>query len=152
MHGAHTGPHPCTAQKQNHSGQIDYLRYFWVETIKSKVMISSLSQLDLNKRYSYAEYLTWQFEDRLELIDGEIFKMMETPSRKHQRVSGELSFQIWNFIKGKECETYAAPFDVRFPKSQGDENTFTVVQPDICIICDKKNCTTHTYMREAMEK
>lgn len=100
-------------------------------------MITSLSQLDLNKRYSYAEYLTWQFQERLELIKGKIFKMSPAPDRSHQRTSMELSFQIRNYLSGKDCYIYTAPFDVRFPKSQGDENKFTVVQPDICIVCDK---------------
>jgi hypothetical protein len=34
--------------------------------------ITHLSQLDLNKTYSYADYLTWQFAERLELIKGKI--------------------------------------------------------------------------------
>ncbi len=100
-------------------------------------MITSLSQLDLNKRYSYAEYLTWQFQERLELIKGKIFKMTPAPARRHQRTSMELSLQIGNYLSGRDCDIYTAPFDVRFPKSQGDENTFTVVQPDICIVCDR---------------
>jgi hypothetical protein len=29
-----------------------------------------LSDLDLSKTYSYADYLKWTFEDRLELIKG----------------------------------------------------------------------------------
>src|SRR5690606_39235284 len=32
---------------------------------------------------------------------------------------------------------YTAPFDVRLPKkSRADKEIFTVVQPDICVICD----------------
>ncbi|MFN0216268.1 MAG: hypothetical protein ACKVT2_18570 [Saprospiraceae bacterium] len=31
-------------------------------------MIASLSQLDLNKSYTYTNYLLWQFEGRAELI------------------------------------------------------------------------------------
>ena len=34
--------------------------------------ISQLSQLDLNGTYTYADYLTWQFDDALELIKGKI--------------------------------------------------------------------------------
>ena len=100
-------------------------------------MITSFSQLDLNKRYSYAEYLTWQFQERLELIKGKIFKMSPAPARRHQEVSAKLFYYLMDYLKDQSCDIYTAPFDVRFPKSQGDENTFTVVQPDICIICDK---------------
>jgi Uma2 family endonuclease len=32
---------------------------------------------------------------------------------------------------------YCAPFDVRFPNPDNHEQTFTVVQPDICVVCDK---------------
>ncbi|MFA6402611.1 MAG: Uma2 family endonuclease [Salinivirgaceae bacterium] len=39
-------------------------------------------------------------------------------------------------MRQKKCKVYSAPFDVRFPKGEGDEQTFTVVQPDICVICD----------------
>lgn len=32
---------------------------------------------------------------------------------------------------------FTAPFDVRFPKeSQADKDIYTVLQPDICVICD----------------
>jgi len=77
----------------------------------------------------YEEYYTWQFPERVELIDG------TAPSMKHQEVSMTLS-RFWaNFFNGKKCKVFAAPFDVRFPKRDGSE-TNTVVQPDLCIICD----------------
>ncbi|MCW3805405.1 Uma2 family endonuclease [Plebeiibacterium marinum] len=100
-------------------------------------MITSLSQLDLNKKYSYAEYLTWQFQEHLELIRGRIFRMTPAPTRRHQKASFKLSLQIGNYLNNRSCEVYTAPFDVRFPKEGGDDNTYTVVQPDICVICDK---------------
>ena len=106
-------------------------------TIKRVAMITSLSQLDLNKKYSYAEYLTWQFQEHLELIRGRIFRMTPAPTRRHQKASFKLSLQIGNYLNNRSCEVYTAPFDVRFPKEGGDDNTYTVVQPDICVICDK---------------
>ncbi len=40
-------------------------------------------------------------------------------------------------MKGKKCEVFTAPFDVRLPiKSKKDEDIDTVVQPDICVVCD----------------
>ncbi len=49
-------------------------------------MITSLSQLDLDKSYTYADYLLWQFEERVELIKGKILQMA-APSRAHQQVT-----------------------------------------------------------------
>jgi Uma2 family endonuclease len=99
-------------------------------------METNISTLDLNKTYNYAQYLTWRFQERIELIKGKIFKMSPAPARRHQQVSFELSRQIGNYLHKKKCKVYSAPFDVRFPKGEGDEQTFTVVQPDICVICD----------------
>ncbi len=88
--------------------------------------------------YSYADYLTWQMEEVVELIRGRIFKKAAAaPKRIHQKVSGELFLRIGNFLKGQKCQVYSAPFDVRFPtSSKEDRNIIDVVQPDICVICD----------------
>jgi len=97
------------------------------------------SDLDLSKTYSYADYLQWTFEDRLELIKGKIFKMTPAPDLYHQDVSGVVFTEIYNYLKGKSCKTYAAPFDVRLPRKtdpSNEKNIYTVVQPDICVICD----------------
>ena len=50
--------------------------------------IDTLEQLDVNKQYTYADYLEWQFKERLELIRGYIYEMSPAPSRRHQRLSG----------------------------------------------------------------
>ncbi|MDR2617978.1 MAG: Uma2 family endonuclease [Treponema sp.] len=85
-------------------------------------------------RYTYADYCAWETEKRYELIDGEAY-MMSAPSVNHQIVSGELFGQFWNFLKGKPCQVFAAPFDVRlFPRADGSDDT--VVQPDLLVICD----------------
>ncbi len=99
--------------------------------------ITDISQLDLTKQYTYADYLTWQFDDRLELIKGWIYKMSPAPKRKHQSVSGNLFFEMkLHFNKG-ECKIYEAPFDVRLKKNKGtDSEVDTIVQPDISIFCD----------------
>jgi len=97
------------------------------------------SDLDLSKTYSYADYLQWTFEDRLELIKGKIFKMSPGPNLYHQDISVIVSNEIYNYLKGKPCKVYVAPFDVRFPrKTDGNSNKkiYTVLQPDICVICD----------------
>jgi len=107
------------------------------------------SDLDLTKTYSYADYLQWTFEERLELIKGKIFKMTPAPASKHQRLSWILSGELYSHLKGKTCQAFPAPFDVRLPKrgaENNDKQIITVVQPDICVICDptkidKRGCT-----------
>ncbi|AYL94005.1 Uma2 family endonuclease [Mucilaginibacter celer] len=96
-----------------------------------------LSDLDLTKTYTYADYLKWTFDERLELIKGKIFKMSPAPGSVHQRISLRLSRWIGNYLEGKSCEVFSAPFDVRLlRKSEYDKEIITVVQPDISVICD----------------
>ncbi|WP_143962881.1 Uma2 family endonuclease [Litoribacter populi] len=89
-------------------------------------------------KYSYADYLTWDMEEMVEIIKGKVYKWTAAPSRIHQKVAGNLTTAFNNFLKGKPCDIYPAPFDVRLPqKSLKNEDIFTVVQPDISVICDK---------------
>jgi Uma2 family endonuclease len=101
-------------------------------------MITSFDQLDLTKQYTYADYLKWQFKERLELIKGYIYKMSPAPSRRHQDIVWNLNVTIGNYIKGHPCKAYSAPFDVRLPikDKKSNQEITTVLQPDICVICD----------------
>ena len=92
---------------------------------------------DPSVSYTYADYLKWQFEERLELFRGKIFKL-SAPTTNHQVVAGNLTASIITFLKGKGCKAFPAPFDVRLPvqNKKRDSEITTVVQPDICIICD----------------
>ena len=99
--------------------------------------ITDFSQLDLKKQYTYADYLTWNFDDRLELIKGWIYKMSPAPRRKHQKSSLRLTVQFAKYFESCNCEVYEAPFDVRLKKNKGsDSEVNTVVQPDISVFCD----------------
>ena len=96
--------------------------------------------LDINKRYTYADYLTWADDKMRELVDGFIKIMSPSASTRHQEVSGILIGNLYRFIrknKGK-CKVFPAPFDVRLPKNgeTADDQIYTVVQPDICVVCD----------------
>ena len=95
--------------------------------------------LDQNKRYSYADYLTWMDDVRRELFDGFIKLMTPAPSRQHQKISAKL-MKIWGvYLENRQCEVYHAPSDVRFPKdktNKEDKQVFTVLQPDVYVICD----------------
>ena len=96
--------------------------------------------LDLNKRYSYADYLSWADDKMRELIDGFIKKMSPAASPRHQEVSILLASEFLHHIKKNKgkCKVFHAPFDVRLPVNGERENDkiYNVVQPDICIVCD----------------
>jgi Uma2 family endonuclease len=88
-------------------------------------------------QHTYADYLTWQLDEMVELIKGKIFKQAAAPRVNHQRVSGKVFSKLFQFLENKSCEVFSAPFDVRLPvKSKKNEDITTVVQPDICVICD----------------
>ncbi|MBS3964566.1 MAG: Uma2 family endonuclease [Methylomonas sp.] len=102
--------------------------------------ITQLSQLDLTASYSYADYMTWQLSETVELIKGKISLMAPAPNVDHQRLSMYLSSQLFNYSRHKSCQVFAAPFDVRLYDRRksllANQEIFTVVQPDICVICD----------------
>ncbi|MFN3851273.1 MAG: Uma2 family endonuclease [Spirosomataceae bacterium] len=103
--------------------------------------ITSLNQLDLNGTYSYADYLKWRLDVAVELIKGKVYKMSPAPSLKHQQVSRQLCIPLFEYFKGKKCQVFNAPFDVRLydkkKSNRANRDIFTVVQPDICVICDE---------------
>lgn len=98
--------------------------------------ITSLSQLDPQGLYTYSDYLSWQFQERVELIRGRLFPMSPAPNTLHQSVSRELSLRIFTYFNQSGCQAFSAPFDVRLPTSLKKGQTTTVVQPDLCVICD----------------
>jgi len=96
--------------------------------------ITDINQLDLNKTYTFADYLLWRFKERVELIKGKVLKMSPAPATSHQRISRKLSNILIPFFESTACELFYAPFDVRLPNKTGE--ILTVVQPDLCVICD----------------
>ena len=104
--------------------------------------VLNFSDLDLTKQYSYADYMIWQFQERVELIKGFILKMSPAPNRAHQTVSKNISFKFFTFFKKYPFNNvYAAPFDVRLPIKSTKKDS-TVVQPDLCVICDESKLDT----------
>ena len=71
--------------------------------------------------------------ERAELIDGKIY-YMAPPSRKHQRITMELSTTLNNYIKSNHgsYEVDISPFAVFL---NADDRNY--VEPDISVICDK---------------
>jgi len=100
--------------------------------------ITDIAQLDSSQTYSYADYLTWKFSEYVELIKGRVLRKMAGPALAHQQVSSNLQGEIHRYLKGKACRVFSAPFDVRLLRStgNGDQQIQTVVQPDLCVVCD----------------
>jgi Uma2 family endonuclease len=102
---------------------------------------TDLSQLDLNGTYTYADYLSWQFDDAIELIKGKIMAMSPAPSSEHQSIVTNLGGVLYNFFYKKPCKLFYAPFDVRLYDRKksivANKDIYSVVQPDLCVICDK---------------
>lgn len=100
--------------------------------------ILTLNEIDFSGTYSYASYLRWKFDERVELIKGSVFPM-GAPATKHQVCIGDIFVVLYQFLKGKQCRVFISPFDVRFPDgSLADQDVFTVLQPDICVVCDHR--------------
>jgi len=104
--------------------------------------MNSIDDLDFSKTYTYADYYSWRFEERVELIKGKIFKMSPAPSNTHQEIALNIAGELRNFLKNKFCKVYIAPFDVRLVREEKtDKKVKTVVQPDVCVICDLSKLT-----------
>ena len=84
------------------------------------------------KKYTYEDYLNRDDDIRYELIDG-VIHLLATPARVHQGISGEIYVQLYNFLRGKPCKVYYAPFSVRLSVGKGAD---TVLEPDLVVICD----------------
>lgn len=90
--------------------------------------------MQLNKKYTYKEYLTWLDNERWELIDGVPYNMTPAPSTRHQNIVGSFSRIIRNNLIGKSCIPFVAPTDVILSE-------LDVVQPDVFVVCDKRKIT-----------
>jgi Uma2 family endonuclease len=89
--------------------------------------------------YTYADILKMDEQTRAEIIDGELF-MMAPPSANHQLIVMQLAGQLWQFLRGKPCRVFPAPFGVRlFPQEDLRDDTF--LEPDIVVICDPSKIT-----------
>ena len=96
-----------------------------------------VEELDYSKKYTYTDYLSWQFDEMVEIIRGKIYRMTPAPNLNHQEVSSNLLRQIFLLLDNKKCKVFHAPFDVRLPLGGlENEEIDTVVQPDICVVCD----------------
>lgn len=93
--------------------------------------------------FTYADYVSWRFKERIELITGRIFKMSPAPSIIHQRISLNIEKTLIEYLEKGKCTLFHAPVDVKLKgksfrkKTLPDDKVFTVVQPDIAVVCDE---------------
>ena len=105
------------------------------------MVVTDFEKLDQSQHYTYADYQTWEFSERVELIRGKIYRMSPAPGQQHQAVSSNLHGFIWSYLRQQNCQLFHAPFDVRLPLPldlQIEAQMDTVVQPDLCVICDSE--------------
>ena len=92
--------------------------------------------------YTYADLIDWGEDQRFELYQGAPVALA-APSTTHQEVVMALSAQLYNYLRGKKCRVYPAPFDVCLFAGAEDSpaDIDTVLQPDITVVCDPKKLT-----------
>jgi Uma2 family endonuclease len=91
-----------------------------------------------DRRWTYRDYRGWELREgeRYELIRGVAYAM-SAPNAYHQAVLMALAAKFYNFLEGKPCKIYPAPYDVRLFYEE-DESDDTVVQPDLAVVCDER--------------
>lgn len=99
------------------------------------VNITHISQLDVTKSYTVGDYLTWKLDEMVELIKGEIYKTSPAPRSKHQAYLHNLDGIFYNLTRKRKCKVFPAPFNVYLKGFENEKDT--VVQPDICIVCEE---------------
>lgn len=92
--------------------------------------------MELQKEHFYTEeeYYTFEHTGLVEYDNGKIIAM-SPPNQIHQEITGELFRLIANYLKGKLCKVFIAPFSIKL------ENSNRIVEPDISVICDKNKLT-----------
>ena len=106
-------------------------------------MEGSLAEQPKNGNYTYEDYISWDDDQRYELINGYVY-MLAAPTTQHQQISGALFFAMYGYFQGKPCQVFSAPFDVRLFEASEEKKKKSlriyrkefVVQPDLSIVCD----------------
>ena len=93
------------------------------------------------KKVSYEEFMEINEKStlRMEFINGEIH-LLSSPTIWHQEILGQLHLIFTEYLKGKKCRVFLAPFDVHFRKKEIEEPD--VMQPDLLVACDLENNVT----------
>ena len=116
------------------------------EDISSEVNEAVRKYNSLGRKLTYADYASWDDDNRYELIDGVAY-FISAPSVAHQSILTEITRQLANYLFGKTCRVFASTFDICL-FGKGDEDT-TVVQPDVLVICDRTKIENGRYCNGA---
>ena len=95
----------------------------------------------LQGQYTIDEYYALPDDSHVELIDGVIYDLA-TPTWSHQIIEMKLAFAFDRCIEehNKPCMVGVAPFDFRL-----DRDEWTMVEPDIYIVCEEVNVLDNHY-------
>lgn len=105
--------------------------------VSTATALTNVSQLNPNGYYTYQDYLTWTFPERVELFRGTPYVMSPAPNRRHETITIQFIGQLFFYFRQSGCQLFSAPFDVRLPVSLKPGKVDTVVQPDLLVVCDK---------------
>ena len=108
---------------------------------KDETILDQLNEptFDYGKVYTYADYLKLEIEEMVEIIRGKIFRMSPAPKTNHQAINGNIYYRLRQKLEKHTCKVFNAPIDIVLPIENKKRNkSTTVVQPDICVICNPK--------------
>ena len=94
------------------------------------------------RKYTYEDLQNFEDEKRYELINGELY-LMSSPTTLHQKIIGEIHGQLYNYLKGKKCQSFVSPLDVCLSGVRNPKKEYNVVQPDILVVCDENKITNN---------
>lgn len=108
--------------------------------------ITKFSQLDLTKSYTYADYLTWKFDEFVELIKDEAMRLVEGPDQQPKIIADKLIGQLLPVLHGKPCWAYCtSSVHLTTMGLNGDKPIISVVKPDIFIFFDRSKLEDRYY-------
>ena len=100
--------------------------------------VTRFEELDLTRQYTVADYVTWRFRERVELLRGWVARMSPAPNLYHQTIATNLAGVVVPQVE-RPCRPFITPFDVYLTRTDGGES---VVQPDMCVVCDETKLVT----------
>ena len=99
-------------------------------------MGGNLAEKRENGEFTYEDYLSWDDDERWEIIDGWAY-LMAAPNEEHHDISWALSLKFDSYFRGKPCKPYVAPFEVRLFPHNRRQREQGLVQPDMFVVCDR---------------
>lgn len=97
-------------------------------------MITDISQLDPNGTYTYADYLKWQFDEWVELLEG-AYRVFNKPGKSplHQQVTHSLGRELTKQIHQPHYDIWHLPLPLILGYLPAQESLDLVI-PDIFVI------------------